>query len=57
MGRAQNRTAAFVFYVGDRFFGVVTAIVPGEQAAAYRFTSALPVEVLKLLAPAVNRRL
>jgi hypothetical protein len=31
--------------------------VPGEQAAAYRFTSALPVEVLKLLAPAVNRRL
>ena len=30
-----NRAATFVFYLGERFFGTVTAFVPGEQAAAY----------------------
>jgi hypothetical protein len=49
--RATNRTAAFVFYIGDRYFGVVTAYVQGREAANYRFTSALPVTILKLLAP------
>ncbi len=49
--RVVNRTATFVFMIGDRFYGTVTAFVPGRQAAAYRFTSALPVEVLKRLAP------
>lgn len=47
--RTVNRTATFVFTVGDRFFGVVTAHVPGPAAEAYRFTSALPVQVLRLL--------
>ncbi len=55
--RVVNRTATFVFYVGDRYFGVVTAHVDGEAARNYRFTSALPVTVLKLLAPSINRRL
>ncbi|MGH7805890.1 MAG: glycosyl transferase family 51, partial [Candidatus Binatia bacterium] len=55
--RAINRTATFVFYVGDRYFGVMTAFVPGAEAAGYKFTSALPVSVLKLLAPSLNRRL
>jgi membrane peptidoglycan carboxypeptidase len=55
--RAINRTATFVFYVGDRYFGVLTAFVPGTEAARYKFTSALPVSVLKLLAPSLNRRL
>jgi hypothetical protein len=49
--RATNRTAAFVFYIGDRYFGVVTAYVQGREAANYHFTSALPVTILKLLAP------
>jgi membrane peptidoglycan carboxypeptidase len=55
--RVVNRTAAFVFYVGDRFFGVILACVPGSEAAAYKFTSALPVSVLKLLAPEIDQRL
>jgi membrane peptidoglycan carboxypeptidase len=52
--RAVNRTATFVFYIGNRYYGVITASVLGEDAGAYRFTSALPVSVLKLLAPAIN---
>lgn len=52
--RVVNRTATFVFYVGDRFFGVVTAHVHGPDAADYRFTSALPSQLLKSLAPALQ---
>ena len=52
--RAVNRTAIFVFYLGDRYFGVLTALVPDEEAEGYSFTSALPVSVLKLLASALN---
>jgi membrane peptidoglycan carboxypeptidase len=48
-----NRTAAFTFHVGDRFFGVVTAFVLGPEAGEYRFTSALPVQVFRQLAPAL----
>lgn len=46
-----NRAAVFVFLIGDRFFGTMTAYVPGPEAANYGFTSALPVQVLKILAP------
>lgn len=49
--RVVNRAATFVFYLGDRFFGTVTAFVPGAQAAGYEFTSALPVSVLKEMEP------
>lgn len=49
--RAVNRTAAFVFFIGDRFFGTVTAFVPGKASATYNFTSALAVQVLKDLEP------
>lgn len=55
--RPASRTAAFVFYIGDRYYGVVTASVVGPASASYRFTSALPLAVLKLLAPALNERL
>jgi membrane peptidoglycan carboxypeptidase len=55
--RAVNRTATFAFYVSDRYFGVISASVLGKQAEGYRFTSALPVAILKLLAPALNQRL
>ncbi len=49
--RVTNRTASFVFFIGDRHYGIVTAYVPGPAAQAYRFTSALPVQILKTMAP------
>jgi hypothetical protein len=52
--RVVNRAATFTFYVGDRFFGTVTAFVPGAQAAGYDFTSALPVQIMKELEPALR---
>ena len=55
--RATNRTAAFVFYIGERYFGVVTAYVQGREAEKYHFTSSLPVTILKLLAPTINAKL
>ncbi|HMA79627.1 MAG TPA: hypothetical protein VKR81_02005, partial [Candidatus Binatia bacterium] len=47
----------FVFYIGARYFGVITAYVQGREAENYRFTSGLPVMVLKLLAPTIISRL
>ncbi|HEX4593654.1 MAG TPA: transglycosylase domain-containing protein [Bryobacteraceae bacterium] len=49
--KVVNRTATFVFMVGDRFFGTIIAYVPGPKAASYRFTSALAVQIFKDLAP------
>ena len=49
--RVLNRTATFVFYLGERHFGTVTAYVPGPDAGKFRFTSALPVQIVKLMAP------
>ena len=49
--RVVDRTATFVFYIGDRFFGTVTAYVPGADAGRYHFTSALAVQLLKSLEP------
>lgn len=51
--RVLNRTATFVFFIGDRFFGTITAFVPGKEAAAFRFTSALPVAIFKQLTPSL----
>jgi len=44
----------FVFYIEDRFFGVITAFVPGKESGNYVFTSSLPVAILKLLAPNIE---
>ncbi|MFJ2546918.1 transglycosylase domain-containing protein [Pseudomonas sp. NPDC087612] len=49
--RSLNRTATFVFYLGENHFGTLTAFVPGRAAESFRFTSALPVQVLKGMAP------
>ncbi|CAK0767280.1 peptidoglycan glycosyltransferase [uncultured Gammaproteobacteria bacterium] len=51
---AVNRSATFVFFIGDRFFGTVTAHVHGEDADDYHFTSALVAQLLKSLAPALQ---
>ncbi|RJQ50018.1 MAG: glycosyl transferase family 51 [Nitrospiraceae bacterium] len=50
---AINRTAVFVFFIGERFFGTITAYAAGREAGAYEFTSMLPVQVLKHLAPKI----
>ncbi len=52
--REVGRSAAFVFFAGDRHFGTVTAHVPGSEAGLHGFTSALPVQVLKAIAPALE---
>ena len=49
--RILDRTATFVFFLGDRFYGTVTAYVPGRVAGSYHFTSALAVQLLKALQP------
>jgi len=55
--RVVSRSGAFVFYIGDRYFGTVVAYVAGPKAAEYKFTSALTVQILKVLAPTLMRRL
>jgi membrane peptidoglycan carboxypeptidase len=52
--RPVNRTAAFVFIIGDRLFGTVMAFVPSQNASSYKFTSALAVQILKDLAPTLQ---
>ena len=52
--RAVSRAATFVFMIDERFFGTVTAYVAGPESAHYRFTSALAVQILKLLAPTLQ---
>ena len=49
--RVMNRTATFVFFIGERFYGTVSAFVAGEEAADFHFTSSLPVELLRQLGP------
>jgi membrane peptidoglycan carboxypeptidase len=49
--RYVNRSATFVFNIGGRFFGSMTAYVHGPESKNYDFTSALPVQLLVVLAP------
>ncbi|SDU83534.1 transglycosylase domain-containing protein [Pseudomonas mucidolens] len=49
--KSINRTATFVFYLGEQHFGTLTAFVPGHSAQHFTFTSALPVQVLKGMTP------
>jgi hypothetical protein len=49
--QVTSRSATFAFLIGERHFGVITAYVEGEDAAGFGFTSSLPVQALKLLAP------
>lgn len=51
--RYVNRSATFVFNIGERFFGSMTAYVHGPESKNYDFTSALPVQLLVVLAPAL----
>ena len=49
--RKISRSATFVFMIGDRYFGTIMAYVNEPYAARYRFTSALPTQLLKSLGP------
>ncbi|MCG6861444.1 MAG: transglycosylase domain-containing protein [Chromatiaceae bacterium] len=49
-----SRSAAFAFFLGDRYFGVITAHVPGPNVKHHRFTSALPTQILKVLEPVLE---
>ncbi|MGK2953132.1 MAG: transglycosylase domain-containing protein [Thiobacillus sp.] len=55
--RVVNRTATFVFYLGDRHFGTLTALVQGEQAGQFGFTSSLTAQILKILLPQLQPHL
>ncbi len=52
--RIVNRSATLVFLIGDRFYGTLMAYVHEPYAKDYRFTSALPSQLLKALAPAIQ---
>jgi hypothetical protein len=49
-----SRAATFTFFIGDRFFGVITAYVQGDNAGLYHFTSSLPVQIVKFLKPVLS---
>jgi len=53
--RAVDRTSTVVFFIGDRFYGTITAFVSGAAADRYHFTSSLPVQILKMLGPTLER--
>jgi len=52
--RAIDRTATVVFFIGDRFYGTITAFVSGAAADRYSFTSALPLQILRMLGPTLE---
>jgi membrane peptidoglycan carboxypeptidase len=51
--RVVSRSATFVFLIGDRYFGTMMVYVPEPDAAKYKFTSALPVQILKSMSPSL----
>jgi membrane peptidoglycan carboxypeptidase len=48
-----SRTATVAFFIGERLYGNLTVYVPGPDAAGFGFTSSLPAQILKGLAPAL----
>src|SRR5206468_2772665 len=49
--RVVNRSATLVFLIGDRYFGTMLAYVHEPYAANYKFMSAMPAQLLKVLKP------
>ena len=49
--RAVDRTATFVFTIGDRHYGTVMIHAHEPDAEHFRYTSALATQVMKWLAP------
>lgn len=51
--RVVDRSASLVFLLGERYFGTIMAYVHEPYAANYKFTSAMPAQLLKVLAPSL----
>jgi membrane peptidoglycan carboxypeptidase len=51
--RVVDRSATLVFLIGDRYFGTIMAYVHEPYAANYKFTSAMPSQLLKALTPSL----
>jgi membrane peptidoglycan carboxypeptidase len=49
--RVVNRSATLVFLIGERHFGTIMAYAHEPHAVNYKFTSAMPSQLLKALAP------
>jgi cell division protein FtsI/penicillin-binding protein 2 len=52
--RKVNRTATFVFMIGARYYGAVTAYAHEPYAARYAYTSAMAVQLLSSLGPTLG---
>ena len=52
--RVVNRSATLVFLLGERHYGTLMAYVHEPDAARFKFTSALPTQLLKALLPALR---
>ncbi len=52
--RTTNRTATWMFTIGDCLYGTIVAYVPGEEARRHTFMSELVVRVLAELKPALE---
>ncbi len=46
-----SRSGTFMFMIGDRYFGTMMVYVGEPWAEKYKFTSAMPTQLLKTLAP------
>jgi len=51
---AVNRTATFMFTIDKCMYGTLVAYAPGEMSAQQKFTSSLPVQAFKELAPVLQ---
>lgn len=51
--RVVSRSATLMFLLGQRYYGTVMVFVNEPYAADYRFTSALPSQLLKAMAPSL----
>ena len=52
--RVVSRSATLMFLLGERYYGTLMVFVNEPYAANYRFTSALPSQLLKAMAPSLG---
>jgi membrane peptidoglycan carboxypeptidase len=52
--RVIDRSGTFVFYIGDRYFGTMMVYAHEPYAKDYKFTSAMPAQLLKVMSPAIQ---
>jgi len=52
--RVVSRSATLMFLLGERYYGTLMVFVNEPYAADYRFTSALPSQLLKAMGPSLG---